>query len=152
LVRFRLPRPSTWSAMASSPSASPPAIAIIGGGVAGTLVAANLLRFAREPLRVRLFERMSDVGRGVAYGRRCPAHLLNVPAGRMGAFPDRIDHFFKWVEGRVGQPGFPAAVSPGDFLPRQLYGDYVQSVLAEARAGAAAGVEFEAVKGEVIDL
>lgn len=129
-----------------------PTIAIVGGGVAGTLVAANLLRLARSPVRIRLFERMSGLGRGVAYGTRCPAHLLNVPAGRMGAYPDQIDHFFKWVSARVGQTGFPNAVATGDFLPRQLYGDYTQAVLEEARAGMAAGVDFETIKGEITDI
>jgi len=127
-------------------------IAIIGGGASGCLVAAQLLRQAREPVRLLLFERMSDLGSGVAYGTRCPAHLLNVPAGRMGAFPDQTDHFLKWVEARVGQPGFPATVAPGDFLPRQLFGDYLRSVLAEARSGAAAGVKLDEIKGEVVDI
>ncbi len=129
-----------------------PTVAIIGGGASGSLVAVQLLRQARRPLRVLLFERMTDVGRGVAYGTRCSAHLLNVPAGRMGAYPDQIDHFLKWVESRIGQPGFPAAVFPGDFLPRQIYGDYLRDVLTAARASAVPGVEFEEIKGEVIDI
>ncbi len=127
-------------------------LAIIGGGASGCLVAAQLLRQATQPVRILLFERMTDVGRGVAYGTRCPAHLLNVPAGRMSAFPDETDHFLKWVQARVGQPGFPAAVSGGDFLPRQLYGEYLRSVLASARTCALVGVELEEIKGEVIDI
>ncbi len=104
-----------------NPITSPtPTIAIIGGGASGTLVAVQLLRQARRPVRVLLFERMSDVGRGVAYGTGWPGHRLNVAAGRMGAFPDEPGHFLAWVQARVGQPGFPAAVSADDFLPRQL--------------------------------
>ena len=127
-------------------------IAIIGGGASGCLVAVQLLRQARGPVRILLFERMTDVGRGVAYGTRCAEHLLNVPAGRMGAFPDQAGHFLQWVEARVGQPGFPASVAAGDFLPRRLYGDYLGEVLAGARAAVAPGVEFEEIKGEVLDI
>lgn len=135
-----------------NPYQSSHTIAIIGGGAGGCLVAAQLLRQAHRPVRVLLLERMTDIGRGVAYGTQCPSHLLNVPAGRMGAFPEQADHFLKWVEGRVGQPGFPSVVAPGDFLPRQLFGNYVRDVLAEAHANAAAEVELEVIKGEVIDI
>jgi uncharacterized NAD(P)/FAD-binding protein YdhS len=127
-------------------------IAIVGGGASGSLVATQLLRQARQPVRILLFERMTDIAQGVAYGTRCPEHLLNVPAGRMGAFPDQVDHFLRWVERRAGQAGFPAAVAPGDFLPRGLYGEYLREVLTEARAAAVAGVEFEIIKGEVLDI
>ena len=137
----------------NTPSTSDiPSIAIVGGGFSGTVVAANLLRRTEKPLRILLFERMTDVGSGLAYGSRCCEHLLNVPAGRMGAFPDAVDDFFNWVAARVGQPGFPTAVSPGDFLSRQLYGHYVRHVLEEARSVAAPGVELEVIKGEVVDL
>jgi uncharacterized NAD(P)/FAD-binding protein YdhS len=127
-------------------------VAIIGGGCSGLLVAVQLLRQARTPLRVRLFERMTDVGRGVAYGTENPGHLLNVPAGRMGAFPEELGHFQRWVESQPNRTGFPATVAPGDFLPRWIFGEYLRAVLADARAGAAPGVEYEEIKGDVIDL
>jgi uncharacterized NAD(P)/FAD-binding protein YdhS len=125
---------------------------IIGGGAGGCLVAAQWLRRAVGPSRLVLIERSDAVGRGFAYGTAEPGHLLNVPAGRMGAFPDEPDHFFRWVAARVGQPGFPAAVGPGDFLPRLLYGRYLGEVLAAARGAAAPGVEFDVIHGEAVDL
>ncbi|MDB6095276.1 MAG: FAD-dependent oxidoreductase [Verrucomicrobia bacterium] len=127
-------------------------IAVIGGGCSGVLVAIQLLRQAQAPTRVLLFERMTDVGRGVAYGTENHEHLLNVPASRMGAFPDDIGHFQRWVTERGSTPGFPATVAPGDFLPRWIFGEYLRAMLAEARAAAAPGVAFEEIKGEVIDL
>src|SRR6478736_6506205 len=130
---------------------SGPTVAIIGGGSSGCLVPAQLLRQARRPLRVLLFERMSEVGRGVAYGTDFPGHLLNVPAGRMGAFTDEPGHFLAWVAARVGQPGFPAAVAAGDFLPRQLYGKYLRAVLTAAREAAPPGVVLQEIKEEVVD-
>jgi len=138
--------------MSGSAPSPVPIIAVIGGGASGCLVAAQLLRQARGPVRVLLFERMTDVGRGVAYGTACPLHLLNVPAGRMGAFPDDIGGFLQWVLARAGRPGFPPTAAAGDFLPRQIYGEYLRDVLTAARAGAAAGVEFTEIKGEVIDI
>lgn len=127
-------------------------IAIVGGGVSGTLVAANLLRFAHGPLRVALIERNPPPGPGVAYRTSCPAHLLNVPAGRMGVWPEQPEHFLLWLRQHAGEPGIPAVVDAGDFLPRALYGRYVAAVFEEVRANASAGVVCEAVTGEVFDL
>ncbi len=115
-------------------------------------MAAQWLRRAVGPARLVLIERSAAVGRGFAYGTIEPGHLLNVPAGRMGAFPDEPEHFLRWVAARVGEPGFPAAVGPGDFLPRRLYGRYLGEVLAAARAAAAPGVEFDVIQGEAVDL
>jgi uncharacterized NAD(P)/FAD-binding protein YdhS len=75
----------------------PQTIAIIGGGLSGSLVAANLLRSATIPISIKLIERNDEIGKGVAYGTRVDGHLLNVPAGKMSAFPDESDHFLKWL-------------------------------------------------------
>lgn len=131
---------------------STPTFAIIGGGVSGCLLAVQLLREARTPLRVLLFERMTDVGRGVAYGTENREHLLNVPAGRMSALPDDPGHFQRWAAGRVGEPGYPLTAAEGDYLPRWIFGEYVRAVLAAARADAQAGVELELIKGDVTDI
>jgi uncharacterized NAD(P)/FAD-binding protein YdhS len=127
-------------------------IVIIGGGVSGALVATNLLRQASAPLRIVIVERTPPIGRGVAYGTDCPDHFLNVPAGRMGAFPDAPDHFYKWVAARVGRSTFPKTITPTDFLPRTLYGQYIYSVLTDARNAASKDVMFETVVGEAIDI
>jgi uncharacterized NAD(P)/FAD-binding protein YdhS len=126
--------------------------AIVGGGVSGCLVAAQLLRGAQTPLRVRLFERMTDIGQGVAYGTENREHLLNVAVGRMGAWPENVGHFFDWVTAQAGRENFPAEVAPADFIPRWIYGEYIRSVLEEAARNAAPGVELERIKGEVVDI
>jgi uncharacterized NAD(P)/FAD-binding protein YdhS len=120
--------------------------------VSGALVATNLLKQAATPLRIVIVERTPPVGRGVAYGTDCPDHLLNVPAARMGAFPDEPDHFYKWVAARVGRSTFPKTVASMDFLPRALYGQYIYSVLMEARRMAAKNVVLDTVVGEAIDI
>jgi uncharacterized NAD(P)/FAD-binding protein YdhS len=127
-------------------------IAIIGGGVSGALVATHLLKQAATPLRIVIIERTPPIGRGVAYGTDCPDHLLNVPAVRMGAFSDEPDHFYKWVAARVGRSTFPKTVATTDFLPRSLYGQYIYSVLMDARLTAAKGVVLETVVGEAVDI
>ncbi len=139
-------------AMCSTSAVQNCTVAIIGGGVSGTLVAANLLRLARTPIKIVLIERHLPLGRGVAYRTECPDHLLNVPAARMSVWPDEPDHFVRWLQEHGGQAGVPKHVEATDFLPRWLYGTYVGSVLAELRSKAAPEVIFEVLKGEAIDV
>jgi uncharacterized NAD(P)/FAD-binding protein YdhS len=112
--------------------APPRTVVVVGGGFSGSMAAAQLLRSAAQaglPLEVALVERKGAIGEGVAYGTREPAHLLNVTAGRMSAWPDRPDDFVQWASRRSGD-----GVSPKDFLPRQWYGEYVrETLLATAR-------------------
>jgi len=135
----------------SNPS-TPQRIVIVGGGLAGTLVAVHLLRRAPSGTLISLGERGPLFGRGVASATDACVHLLNVPAGRMSAFPDRPDHFVEWVRERTGRAGFPKTVNPDDFLPRCLYGDYIGYVLTEARQQADPSVSFTARVGEVVDI
>ncbi|MBL8879072.1 MAG: FAD/NAD(P)-binding protein [Phycisphaerales bacterium] len=106
-------------------------IAIIGGGFAGTMVAANLARGAgAQPLTVVLIERNPSIGRGVAYSTRHRPHLLNVPAGRMSAWRDQPDHFLHWLQER------DAGITSGSFVRRSLYGEYVEFTLNETLTAA----------------
>jgi uncharacterized NAD(P)/FAD-binding protein YdhS len=127
-------------------------IVIVGGGCAGTLVAAQLLLRAPSGTSVTLIERTSSIGRGVAYATDCPEHLLNVPAGRMSAWQDDPGHFLRWARSRAGTKGFPSSFESGDFLPRSMYGHYLNDVLEAARGNAAPGVVFEIIVGEAVDL
>jgi uncharacterized NAD(P)/FAD-binding protein YdhS len=119
-----------------------PTIAIVGGGFSGSMTAAHILRTARSPLRVVLIERRGAVGEGVAYATRESAHLLNVPAGNMSAWPDRPEDFVKWALRRR------EAVLPTDFLPREWYGDYIRDTLRGAAQGADAelSIVFDEVR------
>ncbi|WP_375771081.1 FAD/NAD(P)-binding protein [Archangium gephyra] len=121
-------------------------VLVVGGGASGTLVAAQLLRNAVGPLRVALLERTERVGPGLAYSTDSASHLLNVPAGRMSAFPEDPEHFLRWM--RRLEP----ATAPGDFVQRRRYGQYLEAVLREAREGAAPGVGLELLQGEVQSL
>jgi uncharacterized NAD(P)/FAD-binding protein YdhS len=101
-------------------------VAIIGGGFAGAMVAAQVLRQSRGSISVVLMERGAQVGKGVAYGTPCTQHLLNVPAKNMSAFPDDPEHFLRWA-----RLNHDIGVTPGDFLPRQVYGRYVAFALQQ---------------------
>src|SRR5881392_4501815 len=104
-------------------------IAIVGGGVSGTLTAVHLLnRAMRDDLRVVLINRSGWQARGVAYGTRNEAHVLNVPAGRMSAFADDPDHFLRYARARN------PTIEGGTFAPRKLYGEYLEWILQTAIA------------------
>ena len=119
------------------------AIAIVGAGFSGTLLAIHLLR--QSPDRhVHLIERSSAAATGLAYATDHPGHLLNVPAGRMGAFADRPGDFLAWLERQGG--GDAAA-----FMPRHTYGAYLQSLLTEAR-NSPAGQRLHMVQDTAVAL
>ncbi len=127
-------------------------IAIIGGGFSGSALAINLLRRATSPLRIVLIERKPPFGGGVAYGTKSPDHLLNVPANKMGIFPEEPEHFVRWLREHREEEGVPETFDENGFLPRRLYGAYVSARLNEAEAEAGDEVELTRVEAEVIDL
>lgn len=118
-------------------------VAIIGGGFTGATLAAQLLRKSGGSVSVFLIERGARLGRGVAYSTEIADHLLNVRAKNMSAYADDPNHFLEWA--RLNHdPG----VSPDDYLPRPLYGQYVTSVLQqeiERHPGQVEHVQDEAV-------
>jgi uncharacterized NAD(P)/FAD-binding protein YdhS len=131
---------------ASRPIA-PRTIAIIGGGFSGTMVAVHLLRSdLRERTSIVLMEREPRLARGVAYSTRNPVHLLNVPAGRMSALPDDPDHFLRFARTR------DASVTGSAFVPRLLYGDYLESLLEESAFSAHRAITLERVLDEAVSI
>ena len=125
-------------------------VLIVGGGFSGTMVAVHLAR-AQSGLRIALVERAGAVGRGMAYGTADPKHLLNVPAGDMGAFPDDIGHFYRWLQThpeKLASVGIYEA-RPDSFIPRMVFGDYIQDLLREARALPGT---LDVIHDEVLDI
>ncbi|HWY29103.1 MAG TPA: FAD-dependent oxidoreductase [Candidatus Acidoferrum sp.] len=125
-------------------------VVIVGGGYSGTMVAVHLAR-AQRGLRVALIERAKTPGRGVAYGTTDPKHLLNVRADQMGAFPDDVGHFYRWLQ---RHPQNLAAAGIHDlrsdaFIPRLVFGDYIQDLLRDARALPGT---LDLIQDEIIDL
>jgi uncharacterized NAD(P)/FAD-binding protein YdhS len=139
-------------AMLSNSAAS--TIAIVGAGFSGTLLALHLLRRCPPSVSILLIERNSQFGRGQAYSTGNPAHLLNVPAGRMSAFHDEPRHFLDWLQAHpdaVRSGDLPASPEWGSFVPRRLYGAYIRSLLKdEIRRDPRRRLEL--IRGEVLGI
>lgn len=123
-----------------------PTIAVLGAGFSGSLVALHLLAAGEAAPRVLLVERARGFGKGVAYSTRHGAHLLNVRAGNMSAFPDRPAHFLDWLRSR-NEPDDPAG-----FVARATYGQYLQDMLAQAATGSDAVGRLVLVADDAVAL
>lgn len=114
-------------------------VAIIGAGFAGSLTAVNLLRQdTARAIKVVLVERRPPFGRGLAYGTWDDNLLLNVPAGNMSAFADDPGHFLAYC--RSIDPAF----NSGSFIPRRIYGDYIEDILRHAEGESGGRLERRA--------
>jgi len=104
-----------------------PSFGIIGAGFSGSLLAVHLLRRLPHGSRVHLIERRDEFGSGLAFSTANSSHLLNVRAERMSAFEKESGHFLEWLSAQGG-----VDLQQGSaFVPRGLYGRYIQSLLAE---------------------
>lgn len=132
-------------------------ILIIGGGLSGAMLAAQLLRLPGQR-RVLVIEPRAELGRGEAYSAVELGHTLNGNAARMSVDPDNADDLTHWLTEHIAAGGWPESdeqhVPVSElFPPRGLFGVYVQQRLAEAQAvGALKGARVEHVRAEVVDL
>ena len=129
-------------------------VAIIGGGFSGTVAAIRLLSSPQRggptlPFgsKIVLIE-PGRAGEGLAYRAGPENWRLNVPAGKMSAFPERPDDFLTFARGRN------PLVSGGDFLPRSWYGDYLSDRLELAKRRSPRWLSFERarVRATAIDV
>ncbi|MCX7514623.1 FAD/NAD(P)-binding protein [Frateuria hangzhouensis] len=104
-------------------------VAIIGGGAAAVALLSELVERAHAPLHLDWYTGgVARPGRGTAYGTSSPRHLLNVRAATMGMFSRRPHGFLDFA-----QRADPQAAGT-DFLPRRLYGDYLEDEATRALA------------------
>jgi uncharacterized NAD(P)/FAD-binding protein YdhS len=73
-------------------------------------------------------------------------HLLNTPASKMSAFGDRPEHFLHWLQHYV--PDYYRDT----FVPRKLYGKYIQQILQDTVATAPKGVCLERITDEAVAI
>lgn len=122
-------------------------VVIVGAGFSGTLSAYHLLHASRShKLRVTLIERTPTLARGLAYSSASPRHILNVPAGNMSAIDGDPDHFLRYCQSR--DPSY----IPSSFVPRSVYGDYLEGILTGLRAEFEAQQRLRVVRAQVIDV
>ena len=81
------------------------------------------LQLAKRGVQPLLIDRAEACGRGIAYGTGDVAHLLNVPAMKMSAWPDAPLDFAE-----------NAGLPDGAFAERKAYGDYLRAQLEKAVA------------------
>jgi len=121
-------------------------IAIIGGGAAGSAVVGEFLRRAdRAGIELVWLAGRGVPGRGVAYATQNDQHLLNVRAANMGLFADDAGALMRFLAERQ------STARPSDFIPRALFGEYVESTLLELLS-AARNISVEIRSAEAVGL
>ena len=128
-------------------------IGIVGAGFTGTAFAAELHRYAHQPLSIYLFEKTGVFAAGSAYGSPYPHHLLNARACDMSAFEDDPLHFVKWLSDNptaktLLDDSLPVAEQ---FVPRLLYRDYLLSLLSQIKSSEG-HVELNLESTEIISV
>lgn len=121
-------------------------VVIVGGGFSGTVLAVQLLRRLTSGRSITIVDRSGRLGRGVAYGTADKFHLLNVRAGNMSALPDQPDHFHRWL-----LAGVAPNANANEFLPRFLFGEYMEELLRRERASSP-DVSFSWLEDEVVAI
>jgi len=95
--------------------------------MSGVAVAIHLLRRGGPGLELVVVERDGQraLGRGIAYGVESRVFRLNVPASKMSLDPEHPEDFVTWAQ-------LTERATPTAFLPRTVYGAYVEERFAEA--------------------
>ncbi len=125
-------------------------IAVVGGGAAGVILSAHLLRAAASSgradrrVRVLLVDPAETPGRGLPYRTTDPRHTLNAVVARLSAFDDDPEHLLRWC----ASAGVPA--EPGTFLQRADFGRYLTELLPSVPVPAGSGLRH--VRGTVVDI
>lgn len=129
-------------------------IAIVGGGFAGCQLVRRLVEGKDGRLRIALVDRGRFLATGPAYATKRPEHLLNVRAGDMGADPERVGDFHRWLRSVEAGASLAAVglASPPEaeaFVPRRLYGDYLRQRWVKTQAMAhARGILLDVITQE----
>ena len=118
------------------------------------MTAVNLVRLADAPLAVTVVNAGHPLGRGVAYGTRRPEHLLNVVARNMSALADQPNHFVDWLGTRSDFASCSTADLREQFIPRRIFGDYLQALFLWYTSALADGkkVRVARLNAEAIDV
>jgi uncharacterized NAD(P)/FAD-binding protein YdhS len=131
-----------------------PVVLIIGGGYSGAALAIRLLERRRKHLRIVIAEPRHALGQGQAYSSTDNAQLMNGPAGNFSIHPDEQRHLADWVERNASRHDIviPPDGAGGLFIPRGVFGHYVQEELQKSVDKLDATVTFEHWQSQVIRM
>lgn len=120
-------------------------VAVIGGGAAAAFVITELLEHGvGMPAELHWYSGRRGGSRGVAYGTPVDEHLLNVRATAMGLNSPEPTEFLDFARQQLPQ------ARGGDFLPRRLYGDYLEARVSRAFEGASfRGIRASRLRSEI---
>jgi uncharacterized NAD(P)/FAD-binding protein YdhS len=122
-------------------------IIIIGGGLSGTLLTINLLRNNhRGSLNIIVIEKNSPGMLGQAYSTDMHFHLLNVPAMKMSAFPDKTEDFTDWLS----ETGYN--FHNKSFVPRRIYKQYILDTLKKLLNNKPEDIQYTPLNDRAMDI
>ena len=107
-------------------------ISIVGAGFSGTMTAVQLIRHAKHPVEIHLFDESDRMNKGVAYLPSSNHFILNVPAAKMSAFPDSPDDFLDWLLLHSDYCHIKKSSLAALFVSRAIYGEYLQQKMQDA--------------------
>lgn len=117
-------------------------VAVIGGGVAGSLAAISLATL-QQIETIAVFDRYGAFGRGLAYSAKAPWHRINVPAYKMGGTgAEDTEGFADWLA-ETGQADW--CDYSDTFVPRWVYGDYIAAQLSKIVASGRAVMHTDTI-------
>jgi uncharacterized NAD(P)/FAD-binding protein YdhS len=123
-------------------------IVIIGGGLSGTLLTINLLRYTRENvlLDITVVDKNPPDMLGYAYSTNQDFHLLNVPAHKMSAFADSPGDFVNWLT----TAGLP--YESGSFVPRKIFREYILDTLQKELNRKKGNIHYRFLQHKAMDI
>lgn len=127
-------------------------IVIVGSGFSGLATAVQLIHQLEQSACLTLVNPDSTFATGLAYQPHANKLLLNVHTAQMSLFPDSPEHFLNWVKAREQYRELPRHFVAQAFLPRALYGQYLQEVWQQSLALAQAKIiSVQQLTAEVTD-
>lgn len=140
------------SILAADMSTESQHIVIIGGGFCGIMTAVNLMQKPDTKIKITLINSGYPFARGVAYSAYSESHLLNIVAGNMSAFANKPDDFTDWIHSKPEYSTLEKDILNKTFLPRKLYGEYLEEIWQKTLANKSPNVEVIIVDDTAIDV
>jgi len=133
-------------------------VAVIGGGAASVALVWYLVDALvrggnqEEHISVTILEKSQVPGVGLAYQKDAPSLLLNVAARYMSLFEEDPHDFWRWFSASRHAASH-LHYTPDSYIPRWIFGEYLQSRLAEAiERGRRNGINVRVVREEVVEI